>query len=182
MFGVIMRSTLAEQIPNARLVEFDGDDGVWFAGDADAGVGRDRIFRHRCARRRADRTVSCRRCCSPISSGPRNALRRLGDAAWTSKPSPPHDRHHRSTYDRWRGDGREVHRRRCARDVRRSGARDRMCDAQSATRWKTSDFQSVSVCIPERSKGRKATSMASPFTSRPASCRWRHPAKCLCRA
>ena len=26
---------LAEQIPNARLVEFDGDDGVWFVGDAE---------------------------------------------------------------------------------------------------------------------------------------------------
>ncbi|MFZ1177061.1 MAG: adenylate/guanylate cyclase domain-containing protein, partial [Mycobacterium sp.] len=26
---------LAERIPNARLVEFDGDDDVWFAGDAD---------------------------------------------------------------------------------------------------------------------------------------------------
>ena len=26
---------VAERIPNARLVEFDGDDHVWFAGDAD---------------------------------------------------------------------------------------------------------------------------------------------------
>jgi class 3 adenylate cyclase len=26
---------LAERIPNARLVEFDGDDDVWFAGDTD---------------------------------------------------------------------------------------------------------------------------------------------------
>lgn len=26
---------LAERIPHARLVEFDGDDNVWFAGDAD---------------------------------------------------------------------------------------------------------------------------------------------------
>jgi class 3 adenylate cyclase len=26
---------LAERIPNARLVEFDGDDSVWFVGDAD---------------------------------------------------------------------------------------------------------------------------------------------------
>lgn len=26
---------LAERIPNARLVEFDGEDNVWFAGDAD---------------------------------------------------------------------------------------------------------------------------------------------------
>ena len=26
---------LAERIPNARLLEFDGDDSVWFAGDAD---------------------------------------------------------------------------------------------------------------------------------------------------
>ena len=27
---------LAKRIPDARLVEFDGDDGVWFAGDADS--------------------------------------------------------------------------------------------------------------------------------------------------
>ena len=26
---------LAERIPHARLVEFDGDDNIWFAGDAD---------------------------------------------------------------------------------------------------------------------------------------------------
>jgi hypothetical protein len=26
---------IAERIPHARLVEFDGDDSVWFAGDAD---------------------------------------------------------------------------------------------------------------------------------------------------
>ena len=27
---------LAKRIPDARVVEFDGDDGVWFAGDADS--------------------------------------------------------------------------------------------------------------------------------------------------
>jgi class 3 adenylate cyclase len=27
---------IAERIPDARLVEFDGDDSVWFAGDADS--------------------------------------------------------------------------------------------------------------------------------------------------
>ena len=44
---------LAERIPEARLVELDGDDHLFIAGDTDRVLEADRIVPHRRTRRRA---------------------------------------------------------------------------------------------------------------------------------
>ena len=45
---------LAERIPKARLVEFDGDDNVWFAGDSDRVLDEIESFVTGVTRRHAD--------------------------------------------------------------------------------------------------------------------------------
>ena len=74
---------LAERIPNARLVEFDGDDNVWFAGDADAVL--DEIESFLTGQRRAtpsDRVLSTVLFTDIIGSTERAA--QVGDDAWAT--------------------------------------------------------------------------------------------------
>jgi hypothetical protein len=78
---------LAERIPQTRYVEFDGEDSVWFAGDADVVLDEIETFitGTRGAKRR---TAFCRQCCLPISS-----IRRSAQRNWVTKcgrkPLPP---------------------------------------------------------------------------------------------
>jgi class 3 adenylate cyclase len=74
--------TLLERIPNARLVELDGEDHMWFAGDGDAVV--DEIESFITGERRAkpsNRVLSTVLFTDIVGSTQRAA--QAGDAAWT---------------------------------------------------------------------------------------------------
>jgi len=74
--------TLLERIPNARLVELDGEDHMWFAGDGDAVV--DEIESFITGERRAkpsNRVLSTVLFTDIVGSTQRAA--KAGDAAWT---------------------------------------------------------------------------------------------------
>jgi len=74
---------ITERIPNARLMEFDGDDGVWFAGDADAVL--DEIESFLTGQRSA---VPSNRVLSTVLFtdivGSTELATRLGDEGWSS--------------------------------------------------------------------------------------------------
>jgi class 3 adenylate cyclase len=93
---------LAEQIPNVRLVEFDGDDSVWFAGDADAVLDEIESFVTGArSAKPSNRVLSTVLFTDIVGSTQRAA--EIGDVAWT-KALAAHD----SITDRlvtgWRGD------------------------------------------------------------------------------
>jgi class 3 adenylate cyclase len=93
---------LAERIPNARLVEFDGDDSVWFAGDAD--VVLDEIESFLTGARRAkpsNRVLSTVLFTDIVGSTERAAA--LGDEAWVTALSA-HDRIVDEHVAGWRGE------------------------------------------------------------------------------
>jgi class 3 adenylate cyclase len=74
---------LAERIPHARLVEFDGDDSVWFAGDAESVL--DEIETFLTGQRGAtpsNRVLSTVLFTDIVGSTQRAA--QLGDDAWTT--------------------------------------------------------------------------------------------------
>jgi class 3 adenylate cyclase len=74
---------IASRIPHARLVEFDGDDNVWFAGDADAVL--DEIESFLTGQRRAtpsNRVLSTVLFTDIVGSTQRAA--QVGDAAWAT--------------------------------------------------------------------------------------------------
>jgi class 3 adenylate cyclase len=74
---------LAERIPHARLVEFDGDDSVWFAGDAESVL--DEVETFLTGQRGAppsNRVLSTVLFTDIVGSTQRAA--QLGDDAWTT--------------------------------------------------------------------------------------------------
>ena len=115
---------LAERIPHARLVEFDGDDHIWFAGDADRVL--DEIESFLTGGRPAapsNRVLSTVLFTDIVGSTQRAA--QLGDDAWSSALAAPQPRR-RAARGRLTGRTRQVHRRRRAGDLRRSGASDQL--------------------------------------------------------
>jgi class 3 adenylate cyclase len=93
---------LAERIPHARFIEFDGDDNVWFAGDADSVLDEVETFLtgHRGAPP-SNRVLSTVLFIDIVESTHRAA--QLGDAAWT-KALAAHDRLIEQHVASWRGD------------------------------------------------------------------------------
>jgi class 3 adenylate cyclase len=74
---------LAEHVPNARLVEFDGDDHVWFAGDSDRVLDEIESFLTGArAARPTNRVLSTVMFTDIVGSTERAAA--LGDEAWTT--------------------------------------------------------------------------------------------------
>jgi class 3 adenylate cyclase len=74
---------LAERIPNARLVEFDGDDHAWFAGDSDRVLDEIESFLTGTrAARPTNRVLSTVLFTDIVGSTERAAA--LGDEAWTT--------------------------------------------------------------------------------------------------
>ena len=95
-------AALAQQIPDARLVEFDGDDSVWFAGDADSVL--DEVETFLTGQRGAppsNRVLSTVLFTDIVESTQRAA--QLGDDAWTSVLAA-HDRLIERHVSGWRGD------------------------------------------------------------------------------
>ena len=73
---------LVKRIRHARLVELDGDDNMWLAGDADrVPTKSSRSSPANAAPHR--RTACCRPCCSPTSSDRPNARR-----SWATRRGP----------------------------------------------------------------------------------------------
>ena len=76
-------SYLAERIPNARLVELDGDDNVWFAGDSDGVLDEIESFVTGArAARPTNRVLSTVLFTDIVGSTERAEA--LGDEAWTA--------------------------------------------------------------------------------------------------
>jgi class 3 adenylate cyclase len=74
---------LADRIPNARLVEFDGDDNVWFAGDSDRVLDEIESFvTGSRAARPTNRVLSTVLFTDIVGSTER--AQALGDEAWTA--------------------------------------------------------------------------------------------------
>jgi class 3 adenylate cyclase len=74
---------LAERIPQARLVEFDGDDSVWFAGESDRVLDEIESFVTGArAARPTNRVLSTVLFTDIVGSTER--AQALGDAAWTA--------------------------------------------------------------------------------------------------
>ena len=72
----------AERIPNARYVEFDGDDSVWFAGDADSVLDEIESFLTGArSAKLSSRVLSTVLFTDIVESTERAA--QLGDSAWT---------------------------------------------------------------------------------------------------
>ena len=134
---------VAERVRHARLVELDGDDHVWFAGDTPTGCWTRSSHSSPASAAPRRRTACCRPCCSPTSSDRPNAPR-----CWAMRPgrrrSPPTTASSSGTLParvapssnspataRWRHS--------TARRAR-STAR-----ARSATRWKTLALPSAPV-------------------------------------
>ena len=93
---------IAARIPNARLVEFDGDDSIWFAGDADAVL--DEVETFLTGQRGAppsNRVLSTVLFTDIVESTRRAA--QLGDQAWTAALAG-HDRIVDRLVTSWRGD------------------------------------------------------------------------------
>ena len=80
----------AERIPNAKYVEFDGDDNVWFAGDADRVLDEIESFLTGArSAKPSNRVLSTVLFTDIVGSTERAA--QLGDEAWT-KALAAHDR------------------------------------------------------------------------------------------
>ena len=130
--------------PGARLVELEGGDHIFFAGDTRPDSRRGRGAGHRVARRRQPRSHS-RDC--PVHRHRR--LDRAGRARWATalarpalparRGGPPSDR----PLPRPRG---EVDRRRDPGDVRRPGARRSSAPARSTERSSRSASRSGPAC------------------------------------
>ena len=115
---------LAERIPQARLVEFDGEDHEWFAGDSDRVLDEIESFlTGGRAARTTNRVLSTVLFTDIVGSTERATA--LGDEAWTTalgRPQPCR----RAARGRRTRHGREVHWRRRARDIRRPGTSDQL--------------------------------------------------------
>ena len=93
---------LAGRIPHARFVEFDGDDNVWFAGDAD--IVLDEVETFLTGQRAAppsNRVLATVLFTDIVESTERAA--QLGDEAWT-KALAAHDRLIEQHVTGWRGE------------------------------------------------------------------------------
>jgi class 3 adenylate cyclase len=93
---------IAQRIPHARLVEFDGEDNVWFAGDADGVL--DEVETFLTGQRGAppsNRVLSTVLFTDIVESTRRAA--QLGDAAWTSALAA-HDKLIERHVTGWRGE------------------------------------------------------------------------------
>ena len=169
---------VAERVRHARLVELDGDDHVWFAGNSDRVL--DEIESFLTGQRSAtptNRVLSTVLFTDIVGSTERATV--LGDEAWTTALAAHNrvvERHvagSRGAIVKFTGDGALA----TSTDRRaRSTAR-----ARSATRWKTSALPSAPVFTPARSRWPTATSTASRYTSPRASWRSLRPARCSCR-
>jgi class 3 adenylate cyclase len=74
---------IAERIPHARLVEFDGDDSVWFAGDADGVLDEIESFLTGVRSAKPSNRVLSTVLFTDIV-GSTELASRLGDDAWTT--------------------------------------------------------------------------------------------------
>ncbi len=93
---------IAQRIPDARLVEFDGEDSVWFAGDADRLL--DEVEKFLTGQRGAppsNRVLSTVLFTDIVESTQRAA--RMGDDAWTEVLAA-HDRIVGQQVSAWRGE------------------------------------------------------------------------------
>jgi class 3 adenylate cyclase len=93
---------IAERIPDARLVEFDGDDSVWFAGDADSVLDEVETFLTGQRGAPPSNRVLATVLFTDIVESTRRAAQ-LGDAAWTSALAV-HDRLVERHVNSWRGE------------------------------------------------------------------------------
>ncbi|MCT7658482.1 adenylate/guanylate cyclase domain-containing protein [Mycobacterium deserti] len=93
---------LVERIPDARLVEFDGDDGAWFAGDADSVVDEIESFVTGTRGAKPSNRVLATVLFTDIVESTQRAAQ-LGDVAWTSALAE-HDRVVKRQVDIWRGE------------------------------------------------------------------------------
>ena len=126
---------VADRIPDARLVEFDGDD-AWFAGDADRVLDEIEPFITGSRRAIATNRVLSTVLFTDIVGSTERTQRRWGSGLGDGPRRP---RPHRGAPCRQRPRlRREVHRRRSVGDIRWTGAGDRMRDVPSATRSRTS--------------------------------------------
>jgi class 3 adenylate cyclase len=93
---------IAQQIPHARLVEFDGDDNVWFAGDADSVLDEVETFlTGQRGAKPSNRVLSTVLFTDIVESTQRAA--QLGDDAWTPVLAS-HDRIVEQHVKSWRGE------------------------------------------------------------------------------
>lgn len=170
---------IAERISDARLGEFDGDDSVWFAGDADSVL--DEVETFLTGQRGAppsNRVLSTVLFTDIVGSTERAT--QLGDEAWAAALAA-HDRmveRHvtgaRGVVVKFTGDGVLAT---FDGPARRSTAR-----ARSATRWRISAYRFAPDCTPARRRWATGTFTASRCTSRHGSCRWLGRPRCWCRA
>lgn len=93
---------IVRRIPDARLVEFDGDDSVWFAGDADSVLDEVETFLTGTrSAKPSNRVLSTVLFTDIVGSTDRAA--QLGDEAWT-KVLAAHDSLVRQHVAGWRGE------------------------------------------------------------------------------
>jgi class 3 adenylate cyclase len=93
--------SIARQIRDARSVEFDGDDSVWFAGDADAVLDEvEQFLTGQRGAKPSNRVLSTVLLTDIVESTQRAT--QLGDAAWTSVLAA-HDRIVERHVTAWRG-------------------------------------------------------------------------------
>jgi class 3 adenylate cyclase len=93
---------LADRIPDARFVEFDGDDNVWFAGDVDRVIDEIESFVTGIrGTKPSNRVLSSVLFTDIVESTQRAA--QLGDEAWTTALAA-HDRIVEQHVISWRGD------------------------------------------------------------------------------
>ena len=162
---------VAERIPQARWVEFDGDDHEWFAGDTDRVL--DEIESFLTGARRApptNRVLSTVLFTDIVGSTERAAaLGRSGLDGGAGRAQP----RRRTPCDRRTRD-RSSSSPATARSRHSTGQRERStAPARFATPCKTSGFPSGPACTPARSRWWTATCTASRYTSRRGS--WRSP-------
>ena len=93
---------IAQRIPNARYVELDGDDSVWFAGDADTVLDEVQTFVTGQRGAPPSNRVLATVLFSDIVESTRRAVQ-LGDDAWT-KILAAHDRIIELQVTGWRGE------------------------------------------------------------------------------
>jgi class 3 adenylate cyclase len=93
---------IAERIPDARLVEFEGDDSVWFAGDADSVLDEVETFLTGQRGAPPSNRVLSTVVFTDIVESTQHAAR-LGDEAWT-KLLAAHDRIIERQVTGWRGE------------------------------------------------------------------------------
>ena len=93
--------SIARQIRDARSVEFDGDDSVWFAGDADAVLDEvEQFLTGQRGAKPSNRVLSTVLLTDIVEST--QSAAQLGDAAWTSVLAA-HDRVVERYVTAWRG-------------------------------------------------------------------------------